>query len=730
MLDLNRNTPAVQGLSATSTETTTPGSTSYTTTPATSITSADNDQSANTQQPHKIPSFQSIYTTPPPVRYPYRSSEALEDIPGISYALELFLASHMVESEDYCNKSDVKKERLYFATGYGLIQCVKALMSYADEDILSGIEHTKQGNLVATQHRKKTAFFTSRLAGYVLSSLNTTGVGFVRSMTDVERHAELVYAESLFEKALLGIVYSGDWLAFIKETLNMRTTIQVYRTLHKYINTMDAESLANGGPAEDPSIDVHFRSGVYLGAGMSSLILSLLPTKLLTIIEIFGYKGDRAEALELLGRAGGWSKDSDEPGVSAAQEGVRRTICDMALLIFHLVLSSFTFDGVDVGMAQKIINWNLKRYPDGVFFLFGAGRASLARSQPSRAIGYYTRAMEVQTQYRNLHHISYWEIAIAQMALWHIRGSLNAWEILQSEATWSKSIYSYGMAVSLLELADALERGQDLGSESESNFKDEKARTPSTMREEATKLMQKVPELRQKIAGKSIPLEKFVARKARKFLSQGRRLALPMLELAYLALAIAHAPRNIVETKMLPEVNRASMELEKHKDDHGKYYNGKGYWDDFCLAKLMEGVCKRYLAYPDPDAELDPKESPMISQDQAAKEAKAAFHAVFEHGPRIEFDHQLVYQSHYELGRLLACQDDTAGATKHFDLVLSGMRSSAFGLLNGVGLLMNFIHEGKHLEVGPSGRKGKYSLENALHMRTHAALEALHQKRL
>ncbi|KAJ3970678.1 hypothetical protein EV361DRAFT_270699 [Lentinula raphanica] len=94
--------------------------------------------------------------------------------------------------------------------------------------------------------------------------------------------------------------------------------------------------------------------------------------------------------------------------------------------------------------------------------------------------------------------------------------------------------------------------------------------------------------------------------------------------------------------------------------------------------------------------------------DQAAKEAKAAFHAVFEHGPRIEFDHQLVYQSHYELGRLLACQDDTAGATKHFDLVLSG----------------------KHLEVGPSGRKGKYSLENALHMRTHAALEALHQKRL
>lgn len=36
-------------------------------------------------------------------------------------------------------------------------------------------------------------------------------------MNALERHAELIYAETLFEKALLGIVYSGDWLSFIKE---------------------------------------------------------------------------------------------------------------------------------------------------------------------------------------------------------------------------------------------------------------------------------------------------------------------------------------------------------------------------------------------------------------------------------------------------------------------------------------------------------------------------------
>lgn len=185
----------------------------------------------------------------------------------------------------------------------------------------------------------------------------------------------------------------------------MRTIITIYRTLYKYVCAVDAEYAAslssptspsdsspgtNSHPLESPSIDPHFRSGVYLGAGMSTLILSLLPARLLNIIELFGYAADRAEALEILGRAGGWGKPRPanthkfttdptttdaaeaaeaeaEPTVSTEQEGVRRGICDMALLIFHLVLSSFTFDGVDVQMAARIVKWNLKRYPDGAF---------------------------------------------------------------------------------------------------------------------------------------------------------------------------------------------------------------------------------------------------------------------------------------------------------------------------------------------------------------------------
>ena len=92
----------------------------------------------------------------------------------------------------------------------------------------------------------------------------------------------------------------------------MRTAFNIYRVLGKYVEEMDAA--AKG--AEDPSIDADFRSGVYLGVGLSNLILSMMPSRLLSLIELFGYKGDRHTGLRLLYKAGGWTKEAEEPSVS------------------------------------------------------------------------------------------------------------------------------------------------------------------------------------------------------------------------------------------------------------------------------------------------------------------------------------------------------------------------------------------------------------------------------
>jgi len=158
---------------------------------------------------------------------------------------------------------------------------------------------------------------------------------------------------------------------------------------------------------------------------------------------------------------------------------------------------------------------------------------------------------------------------------------------------------------------------------------------------------------------------------------------------------------------MLPEVEKLLEKLGKHEVDPKKYENGQGYYDDLCLARLLEGVCCRYMAYPDPDAIVDENDNIQISKSESVRRAKTAFQTIFANGPKIELEHHLVYHAHYELGRLLSREGDDEAAKIQFELVLSG----------------------KPLEATTHRGKGKYSMEQALLMRTHAAVDALGRHR-
>lgn len=104
----------------------------------------------------------------------------------------------------------------------------------------------------------------------------------------------------------------------------MRTAHAVYKTLRKYIELADASHPQK----RDPSIDLDFRSGVDFGIGCSSLILSLLPSTAIKIVELFGFSGNREEALATLMRTGGWVKGEKAPvlGEGPGKEGLRRPV--------------------------------------------------------------------------------------------------------------------------------------------------------------------------------------------------------------------------------------------------------------------------------------------------------------------------------------------------------------------------------------------------------------------
>ncbi|KAF8891889.1 hypothetical protein CPB85DRAFT_1440935 [Mucidula mucida] len=419
-------------------------------------------------------------------------------------------------------------------------------------------------------------------------------------------------------------MYSGDWLSLIKEVLNMRTTINIYRSLYKYITTVDGESPSG----HDDTVDEHLRSGVYFGYGLSSLILSLLPSKVITIVEIFGYHGDRTEALDVLQRAGGWSKESEEPTVSAADEGIRRLLCDMMVLTFHTVLSSVTFDGIDITMADKIV-----------------GSSSFARSQGK--LWFITRKPSLPNHNTNsLRHVVLGN-GDSKLGVMGCARGMASWRDLERESSWSKAIIIRSV------VRDVCFQGSG-----------------PTLTMRRTFWRDQLSGLLQKIAGKK------------------RRLVLPALEIGYIFLAITHAPREVLAKKMLPEI-KSCLEGMKGRETLG------GYHDDLCLSKFLEGVCLRYLAYPDVEAVL-PSDSPSVEELTGMSEAECAKQAEARSLPFSNMDQVLsstimlfIMLVHYEYGRFLSRHGQEDKARGQFELVLSG----------------------KHLEVGPSGKKGKYSLK-------------------
>ncbi|GAA5888776.1 hypothetical protein JCM6882_002847 [Rhodosporidiobolus microsporus] len=590
------------------------------------------------------------------------NEELKEDIASVWKALHLFLSSRIVEAEQICLAGS--NYRLYYSLGFALIRCIQSLATFEPEDLEAAIQCCREATHIAQLLRKKDHGLFERVGSIAKGS---TSVHSIKSMTLVQRHAELVYAECTLLKAVLGIIYSGEFLAFLKEALNMRNAHAIYRTLAKYAE-------------EANEVDQDFLSGVRLGNGMISLILSLLPSAVLKIMDVFGFSGDREYALDTLMAAGGWKAGVKEPTIEPEEEGIRRPIADMVLLLHHLVIASYLpVGGVDVPTASNILHYELDRYPDGIFFCYFAGRLHSTETLLDDATHAFNTAIAAQREYVQLGHICYWDLGLVALAQGEWMKGYENFELLSKESNWSKAVYAYAKATTLYECS----RSSD----------------------EVHSSMLKAPDLLQKIGGKSIPIEKFVARRAKKFIAQGDRLTLPGCELAYVLNCLGLSPRQVLVEKHLAAVKAVLKELEEVKDPSAYGKNGDEYWDDYCLAHFLRGVILRFIAHPEPYVKLQP-DAPTVPVAEADELALTSLNFILQHGKDIEVDHHLVWFAHYELGRLFHSQGQWTKAREQYERVMSG----------------------KGMEVGKKKGKGKVSLQNMAVLRSNAGLQLLKEE--
>ncbi|XP_037058695.1 tetratricopeptide repeat protein 39A isoform X5 [Peromyscus leucopus] len=533
-------------------------------------------------------------------------------------ALDLFLTNQFSEALSYLKPRT--KESMYHSLTYATILEMQAMMTFDPQDILLAGTMMKEAQSLCQRYRKKLSMSDS------LSNLVHRPT--LDQFTEEEIHAEVCYAECLLQRAALTFLQDENMVSFIKGGIKVRNS---YQTYNKELSSLrgqmrpvkgivplgtqygavsgELDSLVQSSQYCRGESHRHFEGGVKLGVGAFNLTLSMLPTRILRLLEFVGFSGNKDYGLLQL-----------EEG--AAGHSFRAVLCVMLLLCYHTFLTFVLGTGnVNIEEAEKLLKPYLNRYPKGAIFLFFAGRIEAIKGNIDAAIRRFEECCEAQQRWKQFHHMCYWELMWCFTYKGQWKMAYFYADLLSKENSWSKATYIYMKAAYL----------SMFGKEDYKPFGDDEV-----------ELFRAVPGLKLKIAGKSLPTEKFAIRKSRRYLSPNPiSLPIPALEMMYIwngYAVIGKQPK--LTDGMLEVITKAEEMLASGPENE---YSA----DDDCLVKLLKGLCLKYLG--------------------RIQEAEENFRSISASEKKIKYDHYLIPNALLELALLFMEQGRNEEAIKLLD---------------------------------------------------------------
>lgn len=153
-----------------------------------------------------------------------------------------------------------------------------------------------------------------------------------------------------------------------------------------------------------------------MGNGTFNLMISLLPARIIKLLEFIGFSGNKQMGIQDL-MAG------------SEMDGLRQVLCVMTLLSYHLIVcyvlsnqegdlalcdeileKQLTVNSINCSIIDVIIYVFLQKYPNGVWFLFYKGRLEFMKANLDEALVWYKRSWKSQTNWIQFHHICFWEM--------------------------------------------------------------------------------------------------------------------------------------------------------------------------------------------------------------------------------------------------------------------------------------------------------------------------------
>ncbi|XP_017271980.1 tetratricopeptide repeat protein 39B [Kryptolebias marmoratus] len=492
-------------------------------------------------------------------------------------SLQLFLNNRFADA--LAALKPRKSHSMYHAVGYSSILLMQAAMTFDPKDMDVAMKSLGESLHTCQRFRRK--------IGIMESLANLWHGQPADNLTEEEMHAELCCAEVLMQKAVLSFL-DESIIGFIKGGMEMRSSYQIYKNCQAIEHTIKGEE-------KQKSTHVHFRGGVNMGIGSFNLILSLFPSRVLRLMEFLGFSGDRALGLSEL-REG------------ATSDSLRSILSTLTLLMFHLYITVTlgTGDG-NLTEAEALLKPFADNFPNGALMLFYTARIAVLKGNFTFAQEKFLACIASQEEWQQIHHLCYWELMWAYSFEQNWKEAYRYANLLCKENKWSQATYVFQKAAILSMLPE--EEVTKLG-------------------ENIVTLFRQVDGLRIRLAGKSIPTEKFAAKKAQRYspLNPGK-LVVPALEMMYVWNGFnVVGKRPELTENILSTLDKAEEQLQN--DPAPSEY----HLDDLCIVQLLKGLC--------------------LTQLGRLVQAEICFNYVISSQKNIKHDTYLVPFTMYELGLL------------------------------------------------------------------------------
>ncbi|VDP69314.1 unnamed protein product [Echinostoma caproni] len=487
----------------------------------------------------------------------------VQSISEAKTTIDLFLDNKFEEAKSRVNECG--QMGMYEQLAHSTVLFVQATATIEHEHLVTATESIRATLDVCNANRRKAAFSET-----LTKQIGKRRIAVFKDYTEVQAHAELCYAEGLLQLAFLSMLQDEKLTSLIRSSLKIRQCYKCYRICWRILKHREwSDGLSKST----------FESGVRLGVGAFNMMISLLPKRVLKLLEFVGFSGDRQFGLQQL-RIG-----------AAMRESLRAPLCALLLLVYDLYATHMlAFEKPEhVVEAKALLTYWRMIYPKSAIFMLLAGRCEAVAGDLEKAIETFEEATKLPLDWPQYQHVCYWELmwCYALRADW--MKAVRCAEKLVKESQWSQASYRYMKAAFLLQWLD--DPGIRTPKADQTTFPTTDF-SPYETREKTIEhidqLLVEIPKLMQRFAGRSLPLEKIALRKSKRYFSQNKRLTLPALELVFIwngFKMIQFQQESIMSFLMICE-NKIN-ELVQSKEKYETYY------DDYCLALLLKGVCLR-----------------------------------------------------------------------------------------------------------------------------------------